>query len=364
MASRSKFHAIRRPNGLYQAHYWVVLPGGEKKRETIYDRDIKSLRERWNRAVAENICGTIVSKNNITLAEYITSWMDSRVDIKSSTMRGYRSNINVHIIPRIGKSRLSDLSISMVQKMMSDIIKDGHSARSTQIAKAILNSVLKQAAAEGLARPNIMQYVKLKQHNAATRDIWTKEQMQIFANAIVNERYRLFYELYMIYGLRRGEAIPLRWGDIDFENKVIHIRRSCISYKGGPIIETPKTEKSKRVLPLVSHIENLLKQLPKGKPEDYILTENGTLVNPEKVSRRFKTIAKNAGLPEVVLHSLRHFAATMLKDAGVDVKDTQAILGHSTSQITLNIYEHSDLEAKRRAINKSMNYANLGKTAV
>lgn len=356
MASKYKFHAIRRKNGLYQANYWINLPDGSKKREAVYDRDKKELRKKWEKAVALNITGEVINKSNLTVATYLTNWLETSPNLKILTKRGYQSNINCHIIPRIGNIKLSSLTTIRVQQMINDIMKSGNSARTAQLVKAIMSSALKQAEAQKLIQPNIMKYIQIPKHEPKVREIWDKENADKFMQAIKGERYRFFYEMYLTYGLRRGEAIALKWEDIDFNEKVIHIRRECINLKGGPIIDTLKTKTSKRDLPMLPHIEALLKSLPYNDAESFIISNDNEPINPDSVSRRFKVIIKNAGLPNVVLHSLRHFAATTLKEAGVNIKDTQEIMGHSTPITTLKYYQHAHMEAKREAMLKYMNY--------
>lgn len=358
MASKDKFHPIKRKDGLYMAHYWINLLDGSKKRKAVYDRDKKVLREKWNSAVADNIKNAAVDSQNLTVASYLMDWVENASGIKETTRRGYRSVIINHIVPRIGKTRLSSLTSARVQKMMKDITKDGHSVRTTQFAKVILTKSLRIAEGQNMVRPNIMRYVVLEKHTPKARDVWSVDEANQFREAIKGEKYQFFYELYITYGLRRGEAIALKWSDIDLENELIHIEREAITKKGGPVISSLKTESSERDLPLVPHIVELLHNMEsiQAKPNDYILSDNGELISPDSVSRRFRVITKNAGLPDVVLHSLRHFVATMLKNAGVSPSDAQKILGHSTPLTTMKYYQHSHIEDKRKAFIKFMEF--------
>lgn len=358
----SKFHATKRKdNGRYIATYYINLQDGTKKRKQISDTDKRRLKERWLNVVADNAKGVAIDTKNITVASYLNSWIESVCGIKETTRKGYRSIISSHIIPRIGNIRLSNLTSSHVQKLVRDIIRDGNSVRTTQLVKVVLSRSLRVAEGQNLVRPNIMKYIELEKYIPKTRNIWSVEEMQVFRNAIKGESYRFFYEMYITYGLRRGEAIALKWKDVDFKNKIIHIEREAIVEKGGSVLSSLKTECSERDLPLVPPIVDLLDEMKptKKSDDDFILSKNGNLINPDSVSRRFKVISKNMGLPIVVLHSLRHFVATTLKNADVAPSDAQKILGHATPITTLKYYQHSNIDDKRRALEKAMKYANF-----
>ena len=361
MASKDKFHPIKRKDGLYMAYYWINLLDGSKKRKAVYDRDKKALREKWRNVVADNIKNAAVDSQSLTVASYLMDWVENTVGIKETTRKGYGSVITNHIIPRIGKIRLSSLTTARIQGMIREIVKDGNSVRTTQFVKIILSQVLEIAEDENLVRPNLMRHVKLESYTPEERKVWNLNEGRKFREIIEGEKYQFFYEMYITYGLRRGEAIALKWKDIDFKEKVIHIKREAIVDKGGPIISTLKTEDSERDLPLIPCIAKLLNNMRSinQKPDDYILSNEGKLISPDSVSRRFRVIVRNAGLPDVVLHSLRHFVATTLKNAGVEPTDAQKILGHSTPATTMKFYQHSHMEDKRRAYDKFMDFTDF-----
>ena len=158
--------------------------------------------------------------------------------------------------------------------------------------------------------------------------------------------------MYALYGLRRGEAIPLKWGDIDFEHKTIRIERQYS--KNGQKLEvySLKSESSHRILPLIPAIESYLKSLGGNHTDDdyIVLNADGGLATPYQVDWQFQKIKRQLGCDDVCLHSLRGSAATMLKDLNVPIKDAQEILGHSTPVITMQYYQQTTIDNKRSAI--------------
>jgi integrase len=163
------------------------------------------------------------------------------------------------------------------------------------------------------------------------------------------------FEMYFTYGLRRGKALGLRWCDVDFENKTIHIRQHIVVCETKIFVEEPKTEAGKRKLPLLPHIETMLSKirskLPDVTPDTLVFrTQNGTRYQPNNVYRTFVNLTKELGLPKICIHKIRHTVATMMKDNGGPIKDAQTTLGHSSIQTTMQIYHHSNLENKNTAL--------------
>ncbi len=355
MASR-KPTASKRKDGRYMARVTVTLPNGKRKRLSFYGKTSAEAVEKWNKAQAESVNGTLVDRSNLTLEQYLANWLPNAKNIRESTREKYNGVLRKHVLPILGKHRLSSLSVEDIQNMMDQLRHSDRSVRTTQIIRSILSKALKGAEVKNLVRPNLVKYIELDHYAPKERVIWNKEQVQTFLNGTKNHPYELFFNLYAIYGLRRGEAIGLMWEDIDFEHKVIHIRRQYTYVGKRPSLCDLKTDSSKRDLPLLDDIEVILKKLSKA-PENakgFIIAENESPIKPSKVNWEFKKITKQLGLPKVVLHSLRHYTATALKRAGVSVKDAQKILGHASIQTTLQNYQHADTEDMKEALLKTL----------
>lgn len=356
MGSRKvKGISYHKSTGLYQGRYTITLPNGIRKRQAVYGKTLEEAKEKRNRALAEAIIGSPVQTSNLTVEQYFKSWINSVRGIKKSTREGYAGEIRKYINPNIGKVKLSTLTIGQVQGMMFKILAAGASIRTAHIVKNIMSRALKPAEAQNMVRQGIMQYIELDPYEPKERAVWSKEEGREFLKAAKESKYYLFFLLYMTYGLRRGEAIPLTWGDIDLENKTISINKQY-TYQGKELeVCSPKTNKSIRELPIVPHVEKVLQDLRRNcDPEEsqLLVSNDGELVKPSSVNYEFKKIIKKHNLPKVVLHSQRHFVATRLKEAGAAIKEAQAILGHSSPVTTMQFYQHSDMGSKSKALTK------------
>lgn len=356
MASKKRDHvtynkALKR----YQARYMVTLPNGTRRRQAVYGKTLDEARAKYDKAVAEAIIGSPIQTSNTTVEQYLNYWVESVKKIRESTRSGYRGEIRKYIIPNIGKIKLSCLTTNYVQKMIDKIQGEGASVRTTYIIRNILSKAFKPAEAQNLVKRDIIRYVELDTYRPKERAIWSEEEGQVFLEAIRGHKYQLFFTLYMTYGLRRGEAIPITWGDIDFENKTICIDKQYTYHGRQLVIAPPKTNKSVRILPLLPHIETILLNI-KGEQElpkdSLIISVDGELVKPSSIEYEFERIVKQNHLTKVALHSIRHFVTTQLKNVGVTIKDAQEILGHSSPLTTMQFYQHSDIESKSKALTK------------
>ena len=171
--------------------------------------------------------------------------------------------------------------------------------------------------------------------------------------------FRCMLTLLITTGIRRGELMGLQWRDIDFEHLTISIQRN-VTYtpESGVIVDTPKTENSMRIIPLIPSVAQLLAQYRMsrtGTKESFLFpSDKGDKIarDPNAVTRRVKRFMKNNGFPDMSPHDLRHSCATLLLHNGADIKSVQEILGHTNASTTLNFYVKSDLRQMKAATAK------------
>ena len=191
----------------------------------------------------------------------------------------------------------------------------------------------------------------------------TQEQAKVFFSILPDCAidFRCILYLLITTGVRRGELVGLQWQDIDFVNLAIDIRRN-VTYtkKSGIIVDTPKTAKSIRTIPILATVAELLKEYraenyPKSNKSDFIFPNNNdskTPYTPNTLTRKVKYFMRINGLPDMSPHDLRHSCATLLLNSGADIKSVQEILGHTDASTTLNFYVKSDLLHMKTATNK------------
>lgn len=326
---------------------------GTRTRVTVYGKTAQETKEKLDRKIAETLKENPLNKRDLTIEQYLNQWLPTAKKIRESTRNKYGGVINKYIVPKIGQEKLCRLTTDKLQKMFDDITMEGEESgrpqvtRTCQILKAILSKALRDAERRGLARNNLIVNVELKEYIPKETTIWKPDEVIRFMELAKQDEYYFFFAMLITYGVRRGEALGLRWGDIDFEGKTIYIRQQYTSDgKGGWQICPPKTKKSIRSLPLLPEIEailvNLLREKPNQSLDAPILSRDGKYINPNSLEHHFRKLKRQSGVSNVKLHSLRHFVATGFKRAGISPKDAQSVLGHSTVAITENIYQHCD----------------------
>jgi integrase len=189
----------------------------------------------------------------------------------------------------------------------------------------------------------------------------TADEAHRLLDAIRGDRLEALFRLMLATGLRRGEALALHWSDIDLDGGALRVRWTLTRTSKGLQLDEPKTEKSRRAVPLPGSAVDMVRAHQSRQATDRLAahevwrdsdlvftTEIGTPLEPRNVLRRFELLAQRAGLRGVHLHTLRHSAASFLLAAGTHTKVVQEHLGHSSYAITADIYSHVAPEQKRK----------------
>lgn len=336
---------------LYIGRRTVTLLDGSKKRVAVYGKTYNEAKSKLDEKIAEAKRDNPVNKSHMTVEQYLRQWLPLAKGIRESTRNKYGGELRKYVFPNIGNIRLCNLSVDRLQAMFDKITREGEEVgrpqitRTCQIIKAILSKAFKDAKRRKLIGTNLATDIELKDYSPKETAIWKADEAKKFMELAKEDNYYFFFAMYITYGVRRGEAIALRWEDVDFEEGLIHIRQQYTSDgKNGWHIIAPKTKMSIRTLAMTSEIKDILRKLSNSTESHTgpIISCNGNYINPRSVNWHFKKLKKASGITDVKLHSLRHFAATGFKRAKVSPKDAQVILGHSTVAITENIYQHCE----------------------
>ena len=358
----------KRTDGRYGGSAFVELTDGTRKRIHVYAQTRHEVHARLAEKIALDRRGIRTPEKEWTVGAYLDYWLDTVVAVKNRprTADLYAGIVHVHIQPALGHIRLSKLSIQDFQRLLNSKLADGTSVRTAHAIRSVLRAALNRAAREELVLKNVAKLVEIPAWHRKPITPWTAEQSRAFLAAAATHRWYGGYLMLLTYGMRRGEVLGLRWGDIDFTRDQFaveqQLQRIGADLEVGPV----KTEAGRRLLPLtpavrdaliVRHIEAYGEDVSTGADDSTLhaddlvfLSSTGTPVDPKNFVRTFHEIREKAGLPRITVHHTRHTAATSLKNLGVPARDAQLILGHSHITTTQQLYQHGDIKGQTQAL--------------
>lgn len=291
----------------------------------------------------------------MTVKELVTEWlyvMTSR--IKESTAANYVMKTEKHLIPAFGEIKCCLLKAKDIYAFIERKLKEGLSVRYLSDIMVLFKSIFRYASREYRIR-NVLDGIILPKKNKPEIAVLDKAQ-QLRLEKYLDKHPSVTsvgISISMYMGLRIGEVCALQWGDIDLEKRTLTVSKTIqrVQCRTGVkhtklIITDPKSECSKRTIPIPDCLLSLLKRF-KDDGEVYVVSGRKKPAEPRTMQYRFAKILHNADLPSFHYHSLRHLFATRCVELGFDVKTLSEILGHSSVEVTLNRYIHSDMERKR-----------------
>lgn len=278
-------------------------------------------------------------EKGLTFSEAADLWYDEHWEsLSPTTQQGYKFAYD-EILDYFGDDYIKQITHKDINQYIKQLPKTY--ARKTCLTRlSLLSMIFKHAIVEDYISENPCQYVTIsKIHKSKKRRAPTSEEINIIKRNIDIEYKGFnigFFVLFFLYtGLRKGEALALQYRDIDRNAALISVTKSVYFENNQPKLKPPKTEAGEREVIIPNIILNLL---PNGKPKEYIFTEpNGTPMRNHFFEKAWAHWQDETGL-DLTAHQLRHGHATLLHDAGVDVKDAQDQLGHADASTTQNIY--------------------------
>lgn len=277
--------------------------------------------------------------------EIAEEWMEQHFPtLAPNTLRGYKAAYN-RILHEFGKKRIRLITTSNINGFLQDLASFLYGQKTVTNHLLVIRLIFDYACAHDILENNPAGNAKVPKGLAKTTRRFPSDAELKAVKEGVNATFGLFPFFILYTGCRRGEALALRWGDIDFENKEITINKS-LYYNPRPAIKAPKSDKGIRTIILLDRLSDVLEPL-KGKPEELVFHKNGKYMENMKVQRLLDQYNVETGT-QVKPHELRHGFATMLFEAGVDAKSTQYFLGHAQISTTMDIYTHLREQRKRQ----------------
>ena len=302
-----------------------------------------------------------------TVATWLRSWYEiyAKPNIRISTANRYQLMVEQYTIPRIGSIKLTKLTAHDLQKLYKDLMengridrKSGHgnpglSSTTVRSLHLMLHSALERAVKERLILRNPTEDCIAPKVQKIEMQILPPEHIKDYLEAADRRGLLPMFYLELVTGLRKGEITALLWSDLDTQNKTISVSKQYIKNPNGELtLSRPKTETSVRKVSIPQEAVDLLIAEHGKHPENPYMFPSpvtGEMYYPDSVVNLHKKILKDAGLPHIRFHDLRHTFATLALQNGVDVKTVSSMLGHYDAGFTLRTYTHATRQKQDEA---------------
>jgi integrase len=344
---------VKRGQRTYE--YWACEVTENGKRRTLTAK---------TRAAVVALRDGIVSKpvalptSGPSLGAFLESWVGrERARVAHGTWRQWESHVRCHLVPRLGGIPIRSLTVGQVEDYLD---RNDLDARTRNHHRSTLRVALADAKRNGLVLINVAQDARPARVAHKDRSLLSPSQVKLLTDGTASDRLGPLWAVIGTTGLRISEALGLVWDDVDLDGGLIHVRHTLHRVDGAWQLHEPKTEKSRRSVPLAPATVTVLKRhklrqmeerLAAGRPGSgglVFTTVSGRPIHPSNAVALLHTATDRLGLPRCTVHSLRHSVATELTAKGVPIAIVAAWLGHSSSRITEQVYGHltgSDLTA-------------------
>lgn len=328
----------KRKDGRYQRK--VTLSDGRQK--IVYGKTLAELNAAEDSLRAQDQAGLQVGDHTL-VGEWAKIWIQSyKADLRASTVRMYRGAYNKHIMPELGTMELQEVRPIHVQRVMMRV-----SNKSVSLQHKVLltmRQLFETARLNNLIMRNPTDGIKTTPHARPSRkEYLTPEEARALMLAILEPRARVFCALCLYCGLRKEEALGLKWTDIGPASLVV---ARAVTFPDGnqpdPSMEL-KSKAAHRVLPIPAPLRKILDETPRTSV--YVVpSPSGGVMTSTCFDRMWRQSVRAMVDFEVRPHMLRHTFATTLYHAGVDLRTAQKLMGHASIQMTANIYTHLEAE--------------------
>ena len=296
----------------------------------------------------------LTEQSRMTLSEWLDKWLENMADtLRPNTLRNYRSYIENHIRPSLGDKQLTRITPKDVQRFY-DQLGDCLASGTVRRIHTTLHGALKAAQKAHLIASNPTEQIIAPKFSYGAKQILTDEQLDVFMQIIAEDEvwYDFFYTE-LTTGLRRGEICGLKWMDFDEVSGTLKVCRTVYREDGGGLTAgDTKTSAGTRKIVLPSSTAALLSKRKASALTEWIFPNPlrpEQPADPGSAYRQLKVLLKQAGLPSIRFHDLRHTFATHALASGVDVKTLSGILGHTRAAFTLDTYTHTTGDMQKRA---------------
>ena len=299
-----------------------------------------------------------------TVGEYLSGWLLlQRSQVQPSTWESYRTYVVRHLVPALGSTPLAELTAAQLSTFYASLQQSPGcrgkplALRTIQYCHGVIHKALNDAVRLELLPRNVASSATLPKvdlRGDAIREVhaWSAEELRLFLDHTRGTPHHGLWLVAAATGLRRGELLGLRWDDVDLATPSLTVRRSLSVIKGDARLKQPKTSRC-RTLRLDATTATTFRQRREEQQRrraavlswrnDWNLVftqDDGAHLDPMQITQAFRVAVRDAPVPRIRLHDLRHTHATLLLQAGVPIKVVSERLGHAQISLTLDIYAH------------------------
>lgn len=335
--------------------------GNKRKRKVMYGATRREVADKVQRAIEDRRGHKLVAGKSRTVAEWLTYWLDEvcperrmpdgSVGLKPNTLKSYRSKINQYLIPELGHLRLDRLEPEHVRALYRKMRRDGHAEATVRQTHAILRRALLVAQREGKVSRNVAELIDAPGTERNERTGLTLAQ----ADRVLDGAH-LRWWVALVLGLRQGEALALRWSDVDLDDAYLRVERSLVRVPGrGLIFDTPKSKASRRIVPIPDVMLATFRKawaqhmVAGGDPAGLVFHRNGQPLDHRADWQAWTDHLESVGVPHVALHAARNTAASIFEELGYPDRMVAEILGQSDVRVTHG-YQSADYTRRRDAL--------------
>lgn len=294
-----------------------------------------------------------------TVEGYLLYWVEeAKSQLAFNTYRSYLNIVSKHVIPHIGRKKLTKLTPMDVQRMITQLRNDGVGGRALQLSYEYLNRAMRKAYRYRMIQHNPCEPVDKPKHDTRKADPFTVDQVKLILKASSDHMYYCLFYTALTTGMRSGELFGLFWESVDLDKKQIHVIQQLSRCEGGKEIKKLKTDSSYRTIDISEQTVDVLHQQRKwlikqgyASSKHVFCGRDGAPVNRGSFTRTWNNFLTDLDIKPRGFHHMRHTFATFAINNGVPITVVSETLGHASTSMTLDIYAHVLPSMKSQATN-------------
>lgn len=358
---------MRRDKGTGEQPHWIESQGrwraryldADGRRRSVYSAKPgrsgqRECGARRDKALDLSRRGLLAADGEQRLGEYLDGWLKTaKRDLRARSFEKYAGIVRLHISPRVGTIPIARLRPQRIADFYDELLDDGRSPATVRYVHAVLHRALQQAVSWRILGINPSDAVRAPRAARSEVQPFTPAQTQQLVEGIAGDGLEVLVILALRTAMRLGELLGLRWSDVDPDRQTIKVQRELYRHKGEWMTDDPKSGQ-RRSIRVETDTIGMLRSYRIERAEHFLaighrvteddlvfMTDEGEPFDGHHLTeRRFRPLLARLELPQRRFHDLRHTAATLMLGAGMNAKVVSEMLGHSTVEMTLNIYAH------------------------